>query len=135
VRYFFQRVEQLNSYLMHLPFFYNSLQATAATSAVAPFDEAELLLRMCPEAWQNQYNLTQETVLQDLRKLLTVLENIEKCEMSSNVPMKPPASGTGTGKPNGNNEKNGKRKSTSSYADHIMKKVRTERHCVLCQKY
>ena len=139
VRYFFQRVEQLNGYLMHLPCLYYSPQASAATTSVMPFDDAELanlLLRMCPDAWQNQYDLTQDTVPQDLRKLLTVLENIEKCKMSSTVPMKPPAaSGTGTGKTNGSNEKQGKRKGTGSNADRIPKKVRTERHCVLCQKY
>jgi len=33
---------------------------------------------MCPESWQDQYNLAQETVPQDTRKLLLVLENIEK---------------------------------------------------------
>ena len=138
VRYFFQRVEQLNGYLLHLPCLFYSPRATAATLAVAPFDDAELanlLLRMCPEAWQNQYDLTQETVPQDLRKLLTVLENIEKCEQSSNVPTKTPAIGVVNGKPNGNAEKSGKRKGMSSSGDRIPKKVRTEKHCALCQKY
>ena len=137
VRYFFQRVEQLNGYLMHLPCLYNSPRATASTSSVAPFDDAELanlLLRMCPEAWQNQYDLTQETVPQDLRKLLTVLENIEKCEMSSNVPAKTPVGGVVNGKSNGN-EKNGKRKGMSSHGERIPKKARSERYCALCKKY
>ena len=50
--------------------------------------------------------------------------------------MKPPAaSGTGIGRPNGNNEKYGRRKGTGSNVDRIPKKVRTEKHCVLCQKY
>ena len=74
VRYFFQRVEQLNGYLMHLPCLYYSPQASAAMTSVTPFDDAELanlLLRMCPDAWQNQYDLMQDTVPQDLRKLLT----------------------------------------------------------------
>ena len=139
MRYFFQRVEQLNGYLAHLPCLYNSPRATAATLAVEPFNDAELanlLLRMCPESWQNQYDLTQETVPQDLRKLLTVLENIEKCEQSSTVPMKPAATANGSnGKSNGYAEKNGKRKGMSSLADRIPKKGRTERHCALCQKY
>ena len=59
------------------------------TYSVAPVDDpklSNLLLHMCLESWQNQYDLMQETVPQDLRKLLTVLENIEKCEQSSNVP-------------------------------------------------
>ena len=139
VRYFFQRVEQLNGYLAHLPCLYNSPRATAATLAVEPFNDAELanlLLQMCPESWQNQYDLTQETVPQDLRKLLTVLENIEKCKQSSTVPMKPAATANGSnGKSNGYAEKNGKRKGMSSLADRIPKKGRTERHCALCQKY
>ena len=138
VRYFFQRVEQLNGYLLHLPCLYNSPRATIATCSVAPFDDAELanlLLRMCPEAWQNQYDLTQETVPQDLRKLLTVLENIEKCEESAGANLKPSATANGNGKPNGNNEKSGKRKGTNSYADRIPKKVRTEKYCALCKKY
>ena len=137
VRYFFQRVQQLNGYLAHLPCLYYSPQASTATRAVSPFDDAELanlLLRMCPDAWQNQYDLTQETVPQDLRKLLTVLENIEKCELSSNAAKPTVPNGTGTAKPNGTNEK-GKRNGTGSTADRIPKKVRTERHCVLCQKY
>jgi len=90
---------------------------------------------MCPDAWVDQYDLTQETVPQDLRKLLTVLENIEKCELSSNAAKPTVPNGNGTAKPNGTNDKNGKRKGMSSNADRIPKKVRTERHCVLCQKY
>ena len=138
VRYFFQRVEQLNGYLRHLPCLYNSPKATSITSAVTPFDDAELanlLLRMCPDAWQNQYDLTQETVPQGLRKLLTVLENIEKCEISAGANLKPLTNGNGHGKPNGNSEKTGKRKGTSSNADRIPKKARSEKYCSLCKKY
>ena len=70
-----------------------------------------------------------------MRKLLTVLENIEKCEQSSNVPTKTPAIGVVNGKPNGNAEKTGKRKGMSSSRDRIPKKARTEKHCALYQKY
>ena len=42
VRYFFQRVEQLNGYLLYLPCTYDSPRATAATKPVVAFDEAEL---------------------------------------------------------------------------------------------
>ena len=84
---------------------------------------------MCPESWQDQYNLAQETVPQDTRKLLLVLENIEKI----GVNQKPAANNAGTNaKPA---EYNGKRKSTNSSADRIPKKKRTEKHCVLCQKH
>jgi hypothetical protein len=69
VRAFFTRVEQLNSFVLLLPCLYNSLRITQATKPVAPFDEAELanlLLRMCPDSWQNQYNLNQDKIPQDL---------------------------------------------------------------------
>ena len=88
VRYFFQRVEQLNSYLSHLPCTYESPRATAATKPVQSFDEAELanlLLRMCPESWQDQYDLTQDSLPQSVRKLLGVLENVEKVVANSNA--------------------------------------------------
>ena len=42
VRYFFQRLEQLNGYLSHLPSSYNSQRATANTREVKSYDEAEL---------------------------------------------------------------------------------------------
>jgi hypothetical protein len=81
VRHFFQRVEQLNGYLSYLPCTYDSPHATVATKPVAAFDEAELanlLLRMCPKTWQDQYDLTQESTPQNVRKLLGVLENVKK---------------------------------------------------------
>ena len=132
VRAFFTRVEQLNSYIKLLPGLYNSPMASPATKPVEPFDEADLacqLLRMCPESWQDQYNLAQETVPQDTRKLLLVLENIEKI----GVNQKPAANNAGTNaKPT---ENNGKRKGMNSSTDRIPKKKRTEKHCVLCQKH
>ncbi len=60
VRYFFQRVEQLKGYLSYLPCTYDSPRATAATKSVVAFGEVELvnlLLCMCPESWQDQYDL------------------------------------------------------------------------------
>ena len=81
VRHFFQQVEQLNGYLSYLPCTYDSPRATAATKSVVAFDEAELanlLLRMCPESWQDQYDLTQDSLPQSVRKLLGVLENVKK---------------------------------------------------------
>jgi hypothetical protein len=67
VRYFFQQVEQLNGYLSYIP--------------VVAYDKAELvslLLCMCPESWQDQYDPNQEALPTSVRKLLVVLENIEK---------------------------------------------------------
>ncbi len=88
VRYFFQRVEQLNSYLLHLPCTYESPRATTATKPVQSFDKAELanhLLRMCPESLQDQYNLTQDLLPQSVRKLLGILENVEKVVANSDA--------------------------------------------------
>ncbi len=135
VRYFFQRVEQLNSYLSHLPCTYDSPRATAATKPVQSFDEAELanlLLRMCPESWQDQYDLTQDSLPQSVRKLLGVLENVKKVVANSDA--KERAKKESTKKATGKCEK-GKRKGTSSSDYPIPKKVRFEKGCALCQKH
>ena len=138
VRAFFTRVEQLNSYIKYLPSIYNSPKATESTQLAVPYTEAQLavqLLRMCPVHWQNQYDLNQNTIPQDTRRLLTVLENIEKLSTSSTVP-KSPSNGNngGNAKSNGNFEKSGKRKNGNSSADRIPKKARVEKHCNLCLK-
>lgn len=139
VRAFFTRVEQLNSYIALLPSLYNSPRATPATKEIHPHDEAELaglLLRMCPESWQTQYDLSQETIPQDSRKLLIVLENIEKVVPSSTAATtKPNTTNAGSSKLNGKSDAGGKRKGTDSSASGTAKKKRTEKHCVLCQKY
>jgi len=49
VRYFFQRVEQLNGYLSYLPCTYDSPRATASTKPVVAYNEAELK-SMCPKS-------------------------------------------------------------------------------------
>jgi hypothetical protein len=87
-RYFFQQVEQLNGYLSYLPCTYNSPRATPATKPILAYDEAELanlLLCMCPKSWKDQYDLMQESLLQNIRKLFGILENIEKCVANSNA--------------------------------------------------
>ncbi len=138
VRAFFQRVEQLNSYLLRLPCLYDSPKAIATTKSIVPYDDSELaimLLRMCPESWIDQYNLTQEYVPQSTRALLAVLENIEKCDKGASTPNKATTNGQSNGNPNGNSDKSGKRKGMNSSSDRIPKKVRNEKHCVLCKKY
>ncbi len=42
VRYFFQHLEQLNSYLTYLPSRFNSPQATVNTHEIKVYDKAEL---------------------------------------------------------------------------------------------
>jgi hypothetical protein len=62
--------------------FYYSPHANASTKPEnVPFPEAELgahVLRMCPLAWQDQYNLNEKEMTPlDMRTLLTSLEAIE----------------------------------------------------------
>ncbi len=118
VRAFFTRIEQLNAYVALLPSLYYSPRATQATKPVTPFDEAELanlLLWMCPKSWQSQYDLSQDTIPQDSRRLLIVLENIEKLGVTTATP-KPAASNNGHAKCNGKSDANGKRKGTDPSA-------------------
>ena len=63
---------------------------------------------MCPESWQDQYDLTQGLLPQSVRKLLGILENVEKWIANSNAKEKAAKESTekATGK--------GKRKGTTS---------------------
>lgn len=135
IRAFFTRVEQLNGYIKYLPTVHDSRQAAATSKPAAPYDEAELagmLLRMCPDTWQDHYATTQQVVPQDSRKLLLVLENIEKLCATTYAP-KPTITVNGNGKGSGNEK--GKRKGMDSNEGRIPKKKRVEKHCTLCQKY
>ena len=135
VRNFFQQVEQLNGYLSYLPCIYDSPRATPETKPVAAFDEAELvnlLLRMCPESWQDQYDLTQDSLPQSVRKLLGVLENVEKVVANSNGKEK--AAKECAKKATGKRDK-GKRKGTGSDNLRVPKKVKFAKNCALCQKH
>jgi hypothetical protein len=88
VRYFFQRVEQLNSYLSYLPCTYDSPRTTTSIMPIIANNEVELvslLLCMCPKSWQDQYDLNQEALPRSVRKLLVVLENIEKIVVNYNT--------------------------------------------------
>ncbi len=80
---FVRRVEQLNAYIAQMPCFYYSPNANACTKPKnLPFTEAELgahVLRMCPLAWQDQYNLNKRGMTpMDMQTLLTSLEAIER---------------------------------------------------------
>jgi hypothetical protein len=61
------QVEQLNAYIAQMPCFYYSPNANASTKPENyPFLEAELgahVLRMCPLAWQDKYNLDQKGMM------------------------------------------------------------------------
>ena len=71
----------LNDYLKHLPTLKNSPKAVATMKkGNVPFSEADLaslILSNVPVMWQNQYNLTHQTVPESPRTLLQDLENIE----------------------------------------------------------
>ena len=56
--HFVGRVEQINSYLGRLPGVIDIPKAISKTKKIEPFDEADLsqlILKMCPMEWQNQY--------------------------------------------------------------------------------
>ncbi len=93
VQAFFTHVEQLNSYVKYLPSIYNSPKATESTQLAVPYTEAQLavhLLHMCPVHWQNQYDLNQNTIPQDTRRLLTVLETLRSLVQVPLYPRVPP---------------------------------------------
>ena len=54
---------------------------------------------MCPDSWQNQYDLSQDTIPQDSRRLLIVLENIEKLGVTPTVTQKTATNGNETPSP------------------------------------
>jgi hypothetical protein len=87
---------------------------------------------MCPESWQDQYDLMQDSLPQSIRKLFGVLENVEKVVANSDAKEK--AKKESTKKTTGKCEK-GKRKGSSSTDYHIPKKVRVEKSCALYQKH
>jgi hypothetical protein len=87
---------------------------------------------MCPESWQDQYDLMQDSLPQSIRKLLGILENVKKIVANSNAKEK--AAKEGTEKATGKRNK-GKRKGSSSNNYRIPKKVRVKKSCALCQKH
>ena len=130
IRHFAARVEQLNSYISHLPGLVDSPKALPSTKRIKAYDEAELaqaLLRMCPSKWQDQFNLTQGIIPQSLRNTIETLENIEQYQDSS----KPP------GKPSGDGKKGSDGKRKVSFQDEKVprKKSRTGKYCDLCKKH
>ncbi len=108
IRVFFPRVQQLNSYLQHLPCLYDSSLATRTTKRICPFNDADLsclLLQMCPVPWQDQYSVSKKYLPQDTRELLPILENIKKLD-----PGKPVTAKLSGNKKTGHQDRSGKRK-------------------------
>ena len=76
------RVQQLNNYLGRLPGLIDSVKAIKNTKRIGPFDKADLaqiILKMCPTDWQNQFSLSQGIIPQDMQSLLDVLQVIKNC--------------------------------------------------------
>ncbi len=83
IRHFVDRLVQINAYLGTLPGVYHSPKAIGKTKKIMPFNEADLaqlILKMCPTKWQNQYSLSQGIISQDMQSLMDTVEIIEKGE-------------------------------------------------------
>ena len=84
---------------------------------------------MCPTKWQDQFNLTQGTILQTLHNTIETFKTIEQFQESSKPPEKP-------------NRKNGEKgsyekKHMGNFKDkRVPKKSSTGKHkCKLCKKH
>jgi hypothetical protein len=135
IRQFVQHVEQLNSYILQLPCWYYSPSVKANTIPMnVPFAEADLashVLRMCPYAWQDKYNLHEKGGSPvDMRLLLQSLEAI-KCVCGQERSKK--SNPSRDEKPSHSKKKGMKQPGTES--PRVPKKLRTEKHCDLCKKH
>jgi hypothetical protein len=134
VHQFVRQLEQLNAYIAQMPCFYYSPQANTSTKPEnVPFPEAELgahVLRMCPLAWQDQYNLNKKGMMPlDMRTLLTALEAIERVCTHEKGKQEEKAD-----KASFNGKKRKKRPGTDPTAD-VPKKVRFAKNCYLGKKH
>jgi hypothetical protein len=133
VHQFVWQVEQLNTYIVQMPCFYNSpsFNATAKPENI-PFTEAELgshVLRMCPLQWQDQYNLHEEGMTpMDLRLLLTSLEAIERICSQEKAKLESSKKASHKGK-------NRKKQPGTKPKARVPKKVHFEKLCNLCKKH
>ena len=134
VRQFVHQVEQLNAYITQMLCFYYSPHANASTKPEnVPFLEAELgahVLRMCPLAWKDQYNLNQKGMRpMDMRTLLTLLEAIERVCTHEKGKLDEKS------KKSSFNGKKGEKRPGTDPTVHVPKKVRFEKNCDLCKKH
>jgi hypothetical protein len=131
---FVHRVEQLNAYIAQIPCFYYSPNANASTKPENfPFPEAELgahVLRICPLAWQDQFNLNQKGMMPlDMHSLLTLLEAIE-CVCTHEKGKLDEKSTTSSF-----NGKKGKKWPGTDPTVRVPKKVQFEKNYHLCKKH
>jgi hypothetical protein len=131
-----QHVEQLNSYISQLPCWYYSPSMKANTIPMnVPFAEADLsshVLRMCPYAWQDQYNFheTGGTPV-DMHSLLLSLKAIQ-CICGQE---KSERSNASHDKKALHSDKKGTKRPGTDHSPRVPKKVRTKKHCDLCKKH
>ncbi len=135
IHQFVQCVEQLNSYILQLLCWYYSPSVKTNTIPMnLPFAKADLsshVLRMCPYAWQDQYNLHKKGGTPvDMHLLHQSLEAIERvCSREGSEKSNP----SRDEKPLHSEKKGTKQPDTES--PRVPKKVRTEKHCNLCKKH
>jgi hypothetical protein len=116
-----------------MPCFYYSPHANVSTKPKnVPFPEAELgahVLRMCPLAWQDQYNLNKKGMTpMDMHTLLTLLEAIEQvCTHEEGKPEEKEKSSF--------NGKKGKKRPGTDPTIRVPKKAQFAKHCDLCKKH
>jgi hypothetical protein len=84
IRQFIQHIEQLNDFVAHLPcWYYSPSYATSMTPTNVPFTEANLashVLWMCPNQWQDQYNLQEKVMTpMDMHSLQLLSRLLSKC--------------------------------------------------------
>jgi hypothetical protein len=116
-----QRIQCLNGYLGLLPYLFYSLKAAKSTKVCGPFDDANLashILRMVPQNWQDQYELSGALVPQSVRELLEVLECIKKAYPTEKI---------GEGSKNAAKSNDLSKKKMVSFSDLILKRHHTEK--------
>jgi hypothetical protein len=106
-----------------LPCLYYSSKAAKFTKVVGPFDDPNLashILRMVPQNWQDQYELTGATVPPSIRERLEALECIEQAFLTDKVRDGP--------KTIAKSSDSSKRKMVS-FDERIPKKHRRQKNC------
>ena len=147
IRAFMARVEQLNSHLPLLPCVKQSDKAAKATEPmnrpISEPDLANLILRACPDEWEDTYYLNNAVVPQGMSELLHNLEAIKKVMESKERKAKAASATTnnsGGGKNATTNAKGGaggKRSAPASKKEmgRIPKKPRSEKYCNRCAEH
>jgi hypothetical protein len=98
-------------------------------------DLAQLILKMCPMEWQNQYSLSQGIIPQDMQSLMDTLEIIEKGENDKNPKANVSGESKKSGEIKGGISKKDSKRSVSFREERAPTKAPTEKLCDLCKKH